>query len=405
MNTWDTFRMALNTLGANKLRSGLTLVGMVIGVFAVIASVTAVEVIDVYFKESLQFFSPTTVSIDRYERGRGDEVYHPPLTYQQVVRLKDRASGDLKVSVTEAFEFIARVRFKGRETEPNIRLEGTDQHFLGNYGYAIAAGRPLTPQDVRYGRPVALIGAPVAETLFPNETPLGKMIEVGSVRLEVVGVLEEKGGFLGMDYDTRVYAPITYLLTAYGGNGRSMNSITVRAASMQRMQAARDEIISHLRVIRGVKPGQPNNFVVQTNDEVRSTFASFTTQLTIGGALIGLISLLAAGIGIMNIMLVSVTERTREIGVRKAIGAKRRHILQQFLIEAIVLCQIGGLAGIVLGGLFGNGVALYFDISAAFPWLWAVAAVLGVTGIAVVFGGYPAYKAARLDPIESLRYE
>lgn len=399
--------MAWAALRANKLRSFLTLVGIIIGVFAVIASVTAVDVIDVYFNESLRFYGNTTLSVERYPQGQGgsDGVYHPPITYEQVLRLKRMTDGSLAVGMTERFENLARVKFEGEETQPNIWLEGTDEHFLANYGYALARGRPITGQDVQYARPVALIGAPVAEDLFPNQSPLGKTIEVGRVRLEVIGVLEEKGGFLGFDYDTRVYAPITYLMNVYGNNGRNMGSVTVRAASMQELQAARDQVISHLRVIRKVPPGQPNNFELSTNDSVQESFGSFTSALTMGGAAIGLISLLAAGIGIMNIMLVSVTERTREIGIRKSVGAKKRDILWQFLLEAIFLCQLGGLLGIVLGAAFGNLVAVYFDISAAFPWAWALGGVGAMIGIAVVFGGYPAYKAARLDPIESLRYE
>jgi putative ABC transport system permease protein len=233
---------------------------------------------------------------------------------------------------------------------------------------------------------------------------VGKSVQVGRVRLKVVGVLAEKAG-LFRDPNTRVYAPITYLFATYGGGGRSMDDTRIRAASANQLAAAEDEVRSHLRVIRQVEPGAPSTFNIESSDFLRSTFDEFTSTLTLGGALVGLISLLAAGIGIMNIMLVSVTERTREIGIRKAVGAKWRNILGQFLLEAIVLCQIGGLMGIVLGGLGGNVAALYWDISPSFPWAWAGIAVGGVTLLAVIFGGYPAYKAARLDPIESLRYE
>jgi putative ABC transport system permease protein len=171
------------------------------------------------------------------------------------------------------------------------------------------------------------------------------------------------------------------------------------------MAAAQEQVRQHMRVIRQVAPGSPDTFAMETNNSIRSTLDQFTSMLTIGGALVGLISLLAAGVGIMNIMLVSVTERTREIGIRKAVGAKWRDVLGQFLLEAVVLCQIGGLIGIVLGGLGGNATALYFDIAPSFPWMWALFAVGGVTVLALLFGGYPAYKAARLDPIDSLRYE
>ncbi len=404
----ETIREALSALRANKLRSALTLLGMVIGVFAVIAAVTAVDVIDLYFKDSLQIFGPSTFSVERYavQMGGGDrERYHPPITYGQVQRLEDQVSADLAVSVQEGFDYNIAVRGAQRKTNPNVNLYGTDEAFLGNFGYEMQEGRPLARPDVENARPVALLGATVADELFPTSSPVGKEVSVGRVQLRVVGVLAEKGSFLGFDPDTRVFAPVTYMMSTYGGGGRNINDVSVRAPSSDRMAAAQDEVRQHMRVIRAVGPGQPDTFSMETNDSVRSTLDQFTSMLTIGGALVGLISLLAAGVGIMNIMLVSVTERTREIGIRKAVGAKWRDVLGQFLLEAVVLCQIGGLIGIVLGGLGGNATALYFDIAPSFPWTWAIVAVVGVTTLALIFGGYPAYKAARLDPIDSLRYE
>jgi putative ABC transport system permease protein len=406
MRGLETIREALQALRANILRSALTLLGIVIGVFAVIAAVTAVDVIDLYFKSSIQGLGASTFSVERYDYvgGDGPERYHPPVTHNQIQRLREQTSADLTVSVSERFEFGAKVESERHETNPNVTLYGTDEGFLGNFGYELRAGRPFVEQDLQNARPVALLGSDVAETLFPAISPIGKDIQVGRVRLQVVGVLEEKAG-LFRDPNTRVYAPISSLLSAYGGGGRSMDDTRIRVASAGQLPAAKEAVRSRLRVIRQVEPGAPNNFNIESSDFLRSTFSEFTSTLTTGGALVGLISLLAAGVGIMNIMLVSVTERTKEIGIRKAVGAKWRNILGQFLLEAIILCQIGGLIGIVLGGLGGNVAALYFDISPSFPWMWAGIAVAGVTLLAVVFGGYPAYKAARLDPIESLRYE
>ena len=407
MSGFETIRQALQALRANKLRSALTLLGIVIGVFAVIAAVTAVDVIDLYFESSIEGFGASTFSVERYDFGGRDERnrYHPPITHEQVLRLKERVRSDLTVSVSERFDWGVEARSNRHETNPNVSLYGTDEAFLSNFGYEMQAGRPLVEQDVQNGRPVALLGSEVAETLFPVTSPLGKEVRVGRVRLEIVGVLAEKAG-LFRSPNTRVYAPITHLFGAYGsGGGRSMDDTRIRAAASEPLVVAEDEVRSHLRVIRQVAPGAPSTFNIESSDFLRSTFGQFTSTLTTGGALVGLISLLAAGVGIMNIMLVSVTERTREIGIRKAVGAKQRDILGQFLLEAIILCQIGGLLGIVFGGLGGNVAALYWDISPSFPWLWAGIAVGGVTLLAVVFGGYPAYKAARLDPIESLRYE
>jgi putative ABC transport system permease protein len=405
MNILEAFRMAWNALRANKLRSSLTLLGMVIGVFAIIASVTAVKVIDVYFQESLQLFSSTTFTVSKdpvVRTGQWRGRSRPNITYDQVRRLAREVS--FPVSPQEFFG-VNVMQYQDRETEPNVRIIGTNQHFMGNFSYEIQSGRGLIEPDVQYARPVTVISPDVAEVLFPNETPLGKTVQIEGQRYEVVGVLESKGSFLGSSFDQRMFAPITRLFNIYGQPQRDISLVSVRAPSVRAVPNAMDDVIGRLRVIRDVPPGEENNFEIDTNDSVQSTFEDFTGTLTAGGAGIGLIALLAAGIGIMNIMLVSVTERTREIGIRKSVGAKKRDILRQFLLEAVFMCQLGGLIGIGLGAAFGNIVAIYFDISAAFPWAWALAGVGAMIGIAMVFGGYPAYKAARLDPIESLRYE
>ena len=401
--------MAISSLKANTTRSILTLLGMVIGVFAIIVSVTAVEVIDVYFKESMQFLGSSTFSLRRYPpfgRQGGDRSSRnrPNITYDQVMQLERTMKLPVVVSILEDFNFGA-VRYKERETEPNQIMMGTDENFLGNFTYELEQGRFFTEEDVQYGRAIAVVGLQIAEELFPNETPLGKTIRMDGHRFEIVGVLKEKGSFLGFDQDNRIFAPITRLFTIYGIPDRNMANVSLRVQRNELVPAAMDEAIGRMRVIRGVQAGEENNFEVTTNDTFQSITDSFTGTLTLGGAIIGFIALLSAGIGIMNIMLVSVTERTREIGIRKSIGAKRRDILRQFLLEAFFLCQIGGLVGILLGAAVGNLVAVRFNITAVFPWDWAIIGVVMVTVIALVFGGFPAFKAARLDPIESLRYE
>ncbi|NBC17093.1 MAG: FtsX-like permease family protein [Bacteroidetes bacterium] len=408
MAVLEALRMALSAMRANKLRTTLTLLGMVIGVFAIIVSVTAVKVIDVYFKESLQFLGASTFTISREPlvrvNGGRSARNRPPITYAQVERFSETMGLPVTVSVLDDFD-LGAVKYEDRETEGGIILMGTDEHLLGNYSYELAQGRFFTAQDVHYGRPVTVLPMPIAETLFPNESPLGKEVRFGGHRYQVVGVLEEKGSFLGFNQDNRIFAPITRVFTLYGQPRRNIGSVSVRVHNPTQLMPAMEEATGRMRTIRKVPPGEPNNFEVSTNDSMRSIFDAFTGTLTIGGLVIGMIALLAAGIGVMNIMLVSVTERTREIGIRKSVGARRRDILRQFLFEAFFLCQIGGLLGIALGALVGNGVALYFDITAAFPWGWAIAAVVAMTAVAFVFGGYPAFKAARLDPIESLRYE
>lgn len=401
--------MAGASLRGNKTRTALTLLGMVIGVFAIIVSVTAVKVIDVYFKDRLQFLGSATFTISRYPLIRTGPMdrsmrNRPPITYDQVDRFSRSMRTPVAICPWEDFD-LGKAQYADRETEPNIALLGTNEHFLDNFSYELDQGRSITDQDVQYARPVVVIGADVTKELFPNEIPIGKTIRFNGRRYEVIGTLKSKGNFLGFSQDNRVIGPITRMMTVYGQPDRNIATISVRANDQRNLSAAMEEAIGRMRLVRKDEPGESNSFELDTNNTMQSIFDAFTGTLTVAGAFIGFISLIAAGVGIMNIMLVSVTERTREIGVRKSIGAKRRDILRQFLFEAFFLCQIGGFIGILLGVLVGNIVAVKFDITAAFPWGWAVFSVALVTGIAFIFGGYPALKAARLNPIDSLRYE
>ena len=307
MGFGEAFRMALSALQANKTRSWLTLLGMVIGVFAIIVSVTAVKVIDVYFQESMQFLGSSTFTLTRYpsiriDHGGRDSRNRPNLTFEQIDRLKKSMTLPVHISIIEDFKMGA-VRYGDRDTEPNLALLGTDENFLSNYTYELDQGRFLTEQDVQYARPVAVIGRPLAEELFPNETPLGKTIRMNGHRYEVIGVLKEKGSFLGFSQDNRVLAPITRLFTLYGIPDRNMANVSLRVDRPELVTSAMEEAIGRMRVIRKVEPGEENNFELETNDTFKSVFEAFTATLTAGGAGIGLIALLAAGIGIMNIML------------------------------------------------------------------------------------------------------
>ncbi|HCR48948.1 MAG TPA: ABC transporter permease, partial [Bacteroidetes bacterium] len=278
------------------------------------------------------------------------------------------------------------------------------EHWAVNNSYELGSGRFLTDGDVQYGRPVVVLGTEVVSKLFETETPIGKDILVGGHRMTVVGVLKQKGQSFGQSQDNLVVAPITTLFVQYGDPDQNID-ILVRARNVEILAESIDESIGIFRAVRRLDAKEENDFEVITNDSVVETFTGFTAYLTIGGAGIGFIALLAAGIGIMNIMLVSVTERTREIGIRKSIGAKKGDILRQFLYEAIFLCQIGGVLGILMGVGTGNILSLMWETPLVVPWGWAFGSVAGVTIIALIFGVYPAWKAANLRPIDALRYE
>ncbi|WP_420454199.1 ABC transporter permease [Rubrivirga sp.] len=403
----ETIRQALQALRSNRLRSALTLVGMAIGVFSVIASVTAVKVLDQTLMGQLAAMGTQTITFDRMPDDRPpteEEMRRPQLTFEHALALRDRAPLAASVSA-RVWAGSREVRTTEASTDPDVSTMGVDQDYAQNNGWEVTAGRFIGEADVRSASSVAVLGSTVADEVFGEQDPLGREVRVDGVRFTVVGVLAEKSGGFGIgDTNNRVVVPITRAIPAFGAQDRDV-SIDVRAPSAEMLAATQDQAVGGLRAIRRLPPEAEDDFETFSSAEAADGLKTFTDALATGGAGIGLIALLAAGVGVMNIMLVSVTERTREIGVRKSLGATRRDILLQFLVEAVVLCQLGGLAGIVMGALGGNVVAALMTTAPAFPWGWATVAVVGVTVVALVFGVYPATKAARLHPIEALRYE
>ena len=400
----ETIRLALESLRANKLRSALTLVGMAIGVFSVIARVTAVDVLDNSFKDNLTGLGASTITIERMRDPMTGERKGKPLPYDQALRLRDRMT--LAAAVTPSlYRGGATVQGGGETTEPSVTLVGTDGDYLENNSRKLDEGRFLTAEDVRYSRPVAVIGQALVEGLFLGREPIGQSIRIDGRRFTVVGAVEEESGaFGGGGANNRVYVPITRLISMYGIGDWDVE-LDVRARNATAVTALEAEAIGHLRAIRRLPPEEDNDFEVSSNQAIVESFDAFASALTMGGLGIGLIALLAAGVGVMNIMLVSVTERTREIGVRKSLGATRAHIRRQFLVEAVVLCQVGGIGGVLLGVAAGNLAAALMKSAPAFPVGWALIALAGVTAVALVFGVYPATKAAKLRPVEALRFE
>ncbi|MDE2834356.1 MAG: ABC transporter permease [Bacteroidota bacterium] len=400
-------RLAWDTVRSHKLRSALTLLGIVIGVFAIIVAVTAVQVVETSVVNTVESFGTTTFSISsrssfsqsgtRY-RARKNLTYDHMLQYKEQAELVEAISPQLTVtSVREA-------RFGDRKTDLVVQPVGTNEHWVDNNGFSVERGRNLTSTDIHLARPVVVIGYELDEMLFPSVSAVGKSITVGGHRYRVIGVLARKGETFGENMDRLALVPITRMISIYSAGARNLR-IQARTAHMNLLDDAMEEAIGILRVVRGVQPGDENNFEVESNESLLDEFRNLASRFAAGVAAVGLITLLTAGIGIMNIMLVSVTERTREIGIRKAVGARRNDVLAQFLYEAVFLCQIGGLLGILVGILGGNIVGFFTKTPFVFPWLWAFGAVLGVSFVAMVFGVYPAYKAAKLDPIEALRHE
>ncbi len=409
MNLIDVFKMAMGSLAANKLRSFLTMVAIVVGVFAVIGSSTAVSVLDGFFKDSLTLLGGNVITVQKFpavQMGGDMSEYRnrKNITFNQFETIRDRAQLARAVSPVTTFAF-NKVSYNDKETEPNVPLRGSNEHWMVNNNASVADGRDINAEDVMYARSVVVIGDDIRVELFANENALGKKIRMEGQSYTVIGVMDKRGAIFGQSQDRVILAPYTRLLQLYGGGEWRSIGIQVQAPSIMAIPATMDELIGILRAARKVDPGKPNDFEVVTNNSLTSAFDSFTGVLGIFAFVVGGIALLGAGIGVMNIMLVSVTERTREIGVRKSVGATRKAIRQQFIIEAIFICQLGGLIGIILGIVGGNLLAIMMQARFVIPWGSALLGVVVMTLIGLIFGVYPAVKAASLDPIESLRYE
>ncbi|MEX2602127.1 MAG: ABC transporter permease [Balneolaceae bacterium] len=407
MRIFEVFTQAFDSLRTNKLRSSLTLLAIASGVFAIISANTAVLVLDTYFKDTLSLMGGDVITItkqpaiqlgDDWERYRNRE----DITFRQMEELQERAQIAQQIGPNTNFRTTS-IHFSDQETEPNVSITGANEFYLPNNAYDLDLGRNFQEADVDQARQVAILGADVSETLFEVISPIGQTIRVEGRPYTVIGVAAARGDIFGQSLDRYVLIPYTTLMTVYGRE-RGI-AIQVRARSIELIEDAIDEMTGLLRAIRHVAPEAESDFEIQTNESLAGVFDQFTGVLYLIGFVVGGIALLGAGIGVMNIMLVSVTERTREIGIRKAVGATKRAITSQFLMESIAICQIGGIIGILAGVLIGNGAALWLESSIVFPWSAAVAGVIGMTVIGVLFGVYPAYKAAQLDPIDSLRYE
>ena len=404
----ESFLMAMNALATHKLRSCLTLLGVLVGVFSIILVMTAMRAMQNNIEHELGTLGSRTFVMQRMPGAffGGPEGFmkflrRNPVDFAQAMKFKSKASFAPYVGLQTQF-WTGELTSRYAKTPPNVEVLGVTPGVFQASNWSVVEGRALLDPDVGSARDVCVLSSTLAKTLFPRGSAAGQRIKIASISYTVVGVFERSGGTA--DASTTVALPLTTGLNRYGR--RRDLSILVQARDAESFDETVEQARGALRAIRKVPPGTEDDFDIVTSDSMITQFQTVTFAVRTGLAIVSSIALLAAGVGIMNIMLVSVTERTREIGVRRAIGAKRRNIMTQFIMEAIVLCEIGGVLGIVLGMAGANAVAIYvLKLPAAFPVDWALIGLGICSLIGIVFGSYPAYKAAHLDPIESLRYE
>ncbi len=409
MNISESILQAFDSIRTNKLRTFLTLLSISMGVFALIAAGTIITSFEKAVLQQLEDIGETTFWIKKtpsIQTGHTWVKYRKrqPLTYRQWKELKKMTKSTNLISA-HSFTVGTKISAGNLSTDPDVYLTGADNTFFITNSIDIDYGRAITEEDLEYNRNVAILGNDVVVKIFPNTNPIGKEIIVKNQRYTVVGVMKSRGAVLGQSKDNMVIIPITSFLKYFASPWEESLTISIRALDRQLLEETMDEVIGNLRVIRNLKPWEANTFEIETNETISQQFGSFVNFLSIFGFISGGFALIAAGVGIMNIMLVAVKERTREIGIRKAVGAKRRWILWQFILEAITLCQVGGVFGILFGIVGGYLLGTWIKLPMYFPTSWIILSVVVCTILGMSFGAYPAYRAANLDPIESLRYE
>ena len=405
--------MALSSLGANKLRAALTMTGITIGVFSIISVMTAIGALQSSIESGISFLGSNIFQFGKYpvNINAGGEIKKKyqnrrDISYRQALHYYELMQGNAREICLKCFgyELKGQAVYNGVKTTPSLLIVGTNRSFLTANAYTLGYGRNLNDEDVDFARNVIVVGKMIEKRLFPHESPIGKVIRMSGHTYTIIGVLAEKGTSFGQSQDDVCMMPITRFFEDFGSAKRTVN-IATQSFSQETYNGTLDRGIGAMRIARGLRADQENDFEIYSNDSLKSAFTSIAGVVRIGAFVISFIALVAAGIGIMNIMLVSVTERTKEIGVRKSIGARSRDILRQFLTEAVFISEAGGILGIILGVIGGDLLAVWLKVDIIFPFGWAFAGLVVCSAIGIGFGLYPAYRAAALDPIEALRYE
>ena len=408
---FENTRIAFQSIRYNLVRSVLTILIIAVGIAALVGILTAIDSIKNSITSEFTRLGANTFSIQ--SRSMNIQIWNKRvrsrnynyISFNQARDFRERYIFPSTVSISVNATQVATVKYESRKTNPNITVRGIDENFLTTAGYELELGRGLTFREAFDGDNVTLIGSALIKKVFPAETsPLGKFISVGSGKYQVVGVLKDKGSGFGNSGDQVVLLSFTNV-RQYFSRPKMNFRISIMPKSTQLLDAAIGEAEATFRNIRGLNVMEESDFVIEKSDNLVNLLLDNIKYVTLAATIIGFITLLGAAIGLMNILLVTVVERTREIGIHKAMGANSRSIKQQFMIESIVIGQLGGLLGILLGILAGNGVSMLIGSSFIVPWQWMLAGVLLCFLVSLASGVLPAIKASKLDPIDALRYE
>ena len=402
--------IAINSIKTQLLRTILTVVIIGIGIWALVGILSSVEAMENSISGNFATMGSNTFNIQRYDfnvqrRGGEREKVNPIISYQNIREFIDIYEfPSTQTSISFRGTSGAEVKFESNKTDPEVQVLGINEYYLENTGTEIESGRNFNVFDIQNNNNVCIVGSDFLKSLFVNDNPIGKRISIRGVKFKVIGVLQSKGSTFGNNQDLRVLIPIQVargIFTAPNIN----YTISIMVKNTEMLNAAQDEAVVTFRNIRGLNPIEKNDFGMERSDDLINRITSITGYLEIAAWIISIITILGSSIALMNIMLVSVTERTREIGVRKALGAKNSTISTQFFIETIVIGQIGSVLGILLGIGTGMIFSSFFESEFSLPWIPMLWATIITFIVAIIAGFYPAMKASKLDPIESLRYE
>ncbi|WP_274474658.1 ABC transporter permease [Mangrovimonas aestuarii] len=407
----ENIKIAFGAIKSQLLRTILTVLIIAIGITALVGILSAVSALENTISSDFSSMGANTFNIQRYEfrtqrHGGGErQKINPIISYRQVKEFEEGYDFPFtKTAVSFTGTSMAEVKYESEKTDPEVTVIGANEHFIANSGLNLDNGRGLNYFDIINNNNVCVIGSDLKNVFFSDLNPIDKTISVRGVKFKVIGTLEEKGSTFGNNQDLRMIVPIGIARSIFTSPNINY-SLSIKVDKKDMLEGAQDEATALFRNIRKLNPVEENNFGLERSDDLINRIGNITQYLYIAAWVISIITIFGSSIALMNIMMVSVTERTREIGVRKALGAKRRTIAFQFFMETIIIGQFGGILGILLGVLIGLGVSSALDFKFAIPWLAMFSAFTTAFAVAIVSGLFPAVKAAKLDPIESLRYE